>query len=45
MRSIHWRMSLRSTGVPQRSQRPWLTSSLARPVLHDGHQLMGTVPS
>ena len=38
-------MSLRSTPVPQRSQLPCVTSSLARPVLHDGHQLMGTVPS
>jgi len=43
MRSNHWRMSLRSTALPQRSQQPCVTSSLASPVLHDGHQLMGTV--
>ena len=45
MRSSHWRRSLRTTGLPQRSHRPWLTSSLARPVLSTGHQLMGTTPS
>src|SRR5262245_2063366 len=45
MRNSHWRISLRSTAVPQRSQRPRITSSFANPVLHDGHQLIGTVPS
>src|SRR5262249_27561134 len=41
MRSIHWFISFFVTSVPQRSQRPFTTSSLEMPVLQLGHQLIG----
>ena len=37
--SIHCLRSLRVTAVPQRSHLPSATSSFARPVMHEGHQL------
>jgi len=42
---IHWRIVLWVTVAPQRSHFPSFTSSLARPVLHDGHQLIGVSAS
>ena len=41
MASIHWDFSLRITGLPQRSQTPSTTSSLARTHLQEVHQFTG----
>ena len=43
MASIHWLFSLRMTSLPQRSQTPFTTSSLARTHLQLVHQLTGIV--
>ncbi len=43
--STHWRMFLRTTVVPHRSHFPSFTSSLAKPVLHASHQLIGVCDS
>ena len=41
MRSIHWRIGLRSTGKPPTSLTPSLTSSFASTVPSSGHQFTG----
>ena len=43
--NIHWRKSFFTTWCPQRSQFPSLTSSFARPVLKESHQLIGMISS
>ena len=40
--NIHCRMGLRTTGCPPRSDRPSITSSLARTVPSASHQFTGT---
>src|SRR3989344_4750488 len=41
----HWRSGFFSTSEPHRSHLPPSRSSSASPVLHDGHQLMGSCDS
>src|ERR1700722_16947528 len=41
MRSIHWRIGLRTTGKPPTSLLPSMTSSFASTVPRSGHQLTG----
>src|SRR5258708_5413111 len=41
MRSIHWRIGLRTTGNPPTSLLPSMTSSLAKTVPSSAHQFTG----
>src|SRR3989344_382705 len=45
IRSTHWRRGFFSTWLPQRSHFPCSRSSLESPVLHVGHQLIGSLDS